>query len=412
MRIPSGQINYQDRIDLRAIELSKMNEELKLEVAELKWKEEALRESEKRFRNIALSMVVWLWEIDENGVYTYCSERVQELLGYTPQEMIGRRFHELMSSKDAQRFQNEFDKKSEHGKIIKDFENWIQHKDGHHICLITNGVPIMDDLGNFIGYRGVHKDVTEQKQAEEALKEANRQLRKFDRLKSDFVSMVSHEIRTPITIMREGISLCLDGVTGELNEAQKNVLGDTMEHIDRLSRLVTDLLDLSTIEEGKIELYISRVDLCRVVEKIKNDFKKYARNKQINIGIDVPSEALFIHVDKDKIIQVFHNLLNNAIRFTPQGGEIKIVIEDKEDEVLCSVSDTGTGIAKKDIPKLFSKFEQFGRKTNSEDKGTGLGLAICKGLVKKHGGRIWVESALGEGSTFNFTIKKGVKLGN
>ena len=393
-------------VDKHAFELEKINEQLRLEVAELRWKEEALRESEKRFRNIALSMVVWIWETDEKGVYTYCSERVQDILGYTPDEMTGRNFIDLMPPKAAQRFRKEFNEVSENKKIIKDFENWNLHKNGSHICLVTNGVPILDEDGELKGYRGVHKDITEQKRAEEALKEANRKLKKFDRLKSDFVSMVSHEIRTPITIMREGISLCLDRVIGEITTTQKEVLADTLEHIDRLGRLVTDLLDLSKIEEGKIELRRSLVDLCEIVKKIQKNFEKYAHDKDICIYSNVPSQPLHNYVDKDKIIQIFHNLINNAIRHTKPGGKIKIQIEEKHDLVLCCVSDTGVGISEENLTRLFSKFEQFGRKEDPKNKGTGLGLAIAKGLVDKHGGEIWAESELGKGTIFYFTLKK------
>lgn len=239
-----------------------------------------------------------------------------------------------------------------------------------------------------------------------SLEEHVKKLEELDRLKSDFLSTVSHELRTPLAIMREGISLCLDGVAGEITEAQKDLLTDTLENNERLTRLITDLLDISKIEAGKVKLWKSSVDLRELVEKIAHSFENQAAEKKIRLKMVLPEEPLKIYADGDKITQIFNNLVSNAIRYTEADGEITILVEEGEDEVNCSVSDTGIGIAEENIPKLFSKFEQFGRVEGPGYKGTGLGLAIVKGLVEKHEGRVGVESKLGKGTTFWFTLKK------
>ena len=223
--------------EMHTLELKKTIERLQLEIAELRWKGEALRESEKRFRNIALSMVVWIWEVDEEGVYTYSSERVKEILGYQPEEVTGKSIFDFMPLNEARRVEKRFKKIVRQREIINDLESRNRHKNGDQICLVTSGIPILDESGVFLGYRGVHKDITKQKRAEEALRQANRRLKKFDRLKSDFVSMVSHEIRTPINIMREGITLCLDGLAGDVTDMQKELLNDTLESVERLENL-------------------------------------------------------------------------------------------------------------------------------------------------------------------------------
>jgi PAS domain S-box-containing protein len=352
-------------------------------------------------------MVVWIWEMDENGVYTYCSERVENILGYTPEEIVGRHFVDLMPPHEAKKIRDAFHRITEQKKILQDFENWNIHKKGHRVCLMSSGVPIVDEEGNLRGYRGVHKNITDQKRAEKALKEANKQLKKMDRLKSDFVSMVSHEIRTPITIMKEGISLCLEGITGELTDMQQELLNGILESVFRLQRLVTELLDLSKIEDGNLELHRSTIDLRDVAQQVQNDYKNQAIDKKIRLHLSKPPEPVSAHVDRDKIIQVFHNLVSNAIRYTERGGDIWIRIEDTRDkEIVCSVSDTGIGIAEENMRDLFSKFKQFGQPKGSDYKGTGLGLAIAKGLVEKHGGRMWVESEPGKGSTFYFSIPR------
>jgi CheY-like chemotaxis protein len=143
-----------------------------------------------------------------------------------------------------------------------------------------------------------------------------------------------------------------------------------------------------------------------IVQKIKKEFAKEAENNKITLNTILPDQPLIVNVDSDKIMQIFTNLVSNAIRFTSAGGEVVLSIKDDKDGILCSVSDTGIGIAKENLGKLFSKFEQFGRVEGPGYKGTGLGLAIAKGLVEKHGGKIWVESEIGEGTTFWFTLEK------
>ncbi len=248
--------------------------------------------------------------------------------------------------------------------------------------------------------------VNERIRIEKALREANKRLKELDRLKSDFLNTVSHELRTPIATMREGVRLCMDERVGTLNQVQKKLLTDTRNSIDRLNRLVTDLLDISRIEEGKLKLRRSSVDLCKIVEKIHENYTPQSQKKNIQLETHLPKKPLNLFVDQDKVTQIFDNLLNNAFRYTDSGGNITIEVTDKESFAECSVADTGIGIAEENLPKLFSKFVQIGRVNGPGYKGTGLGLAICKGLVEKHGGRIWAESQPEKGTTFSFTLKK------
>jgi signal transduction histidine kinase len=246
----------------------------------------------------------------------------------------------------------------------------------------------------------------ERKQIEEKLKEVNKNLKQLDKLKSDFLSTVSHELRTPIAIMREGVSLCLDGIAGEITDTQRDLLTDTMDNMDRLTRLVTDLLDISKIEAGKLKLRRSSVNLCDIMKKVQQNYESQAKEKAIQFKVECQQKPIKLFVDKDKVIQIFTNLISNSLRFTGPNGEIKIDVKDDTNYVECCVSDTGVGIAKDNLNKMFLKFEQFGRVDGPGYKGTGLGLAICKGLVEKHGGKIWVDSEPGKGTKFWFTLKK------
>ncbi|MBN2029268.1 hybrid sensor histidine kinase/response regulator [bacterium] len=255
--------------------------------------------------------------------------------------------------------------------------------------------------------------INERKKMEEQFKKEHNilnehveKLKEVDQMKSDFISVVSHEFRTPIAVMREGVSLYLDGLVGEVNDQQRELFTDIFRSINRLERMVTDLLDVSKIEAGKVKLRRGSVDMCNIVRTISKQFEPQIKEKDIQLIAELPTTELKIFADGDKVTQIFTNLISNAIRFTSKGGKIIIKVEDLDEIIQCSVSDTGVGISKQNLSKLFSKFEQFGKPEGKGDKGTGLGLAIAKGLVEKHGGTIWVESEVGIGTTFSFTLKK------
>lgn len=241
--------------------------------------------------------------------------------------------------------------------------------------------------------------------AKKEMEKANRELRKLDELKSDFVSIVSHELRSPLTVTREAISQVLDGVCGETNKEQKKFLFMSIEGIDRLSRLIEDLLDISKIEAHKMQLKRELTDIVSLAKEVSSSFAFAFQSKELEAKHNFPKDKIELYVDKDRIIQIFVNLMSNALKFTP-AGSIEISIVDKENVVECSVSDTGIGISAEDLPRIFRKFDQFSREFESAEKGTGLGLAICKGTIELHGGKIWAESKLLQGTKISFTLPK------
>jgi signal transduction histidine kinase len=227
----------------------------------------------------------------------------------------------------------------------------------------------------------------------------------IDHMKSEFISTVSHEMRTPLSLTREGLSLVLDGLTGEISDRQRTCLMTARSNIDRLNRIVGDLLDVSKIESGKVQLNRVQLDVREVVAHVEGVFRKRAVDAGIELKIDFPEGDIKAFADHDRIIQVFTNLVGNALKFTEK-GTIEISIQLAEDFIECSVSDTGMGIKKDDMPYLFDRFRQFGRMHGPGEKGTGLGLSIVKGIVELHGGTISAHSAYGEGSRFIFTIPR------
>jgi GGDEF domain-containing protein len=212
-------------------------------------------------------------------------------------------------------------------------------------------------------------------------------------------------LRTPLAITREGISLVMDGITGEITAKQKNVLRSSRESIDRLDRIIRELLDISKIEAGRAEVHKETANLVDLVKNVLESFTEKAKEKKLNLVFNAQAPEILINIDYDKIVQVFVNLVNNALKFTEQGS-VTISLVDKKDEVECVVADTGRGIAAEDLPKVFEKFSQFSYAVFTKEKGTGLGLSIAKGLVELHNGKIWVESELGHGSKFYFTLRR------
>jgi signal transduction histidine kinase len=245
----------------------------------------------------------------------------------------------------------------------------------------------------------------ETKKYADKLEKSNRKLKKLDKIKSSFLSHVSHELRSPLTIIRETVAQVLEGVMGEVTSKQKKFLSICLKNIDRLKRMINELLDISRIEAGKIGLDKEPVDLITLAKDICSFFSPQAKNKELEIKFDAPCKEVKVFIDKDKIRQVFTNLINNAFKFT-QKGFIKVSIAKKEKRVECAVADTGKGIGKEDLSKIFDKFYQTESNIFPKEQGTGLGLSIAKGIVEAHGGKIGVESQINKGTKFSFILPK------
>jgi len=237
-----------------------------------------------------------------------------------------------------------------------------------------------------------------------------RKLKELDQMKDDFVSSVSHELRSPLTSIKGYVDFILRGKAGALNDKLVEYLTIVKNNTSRLATFINDILDLAKIEARRFELGREALELPPLIEEMVTFFKPQAEENKIQLQAVVPTSISLVSADPDKIRQVFINLLSNAFKFTPEGG--KVIIEarnsDSGDFVEVCVKDTGVGIAKEDLQKVFDKFQQIkpaGGKVKKV-KGTGLGLAIVKGILEAHGGRIWVESELDKGSNFVFTLPK------
>jgi signal transduction histidine kinase len=225
-------------------------------------------------------------------------------------------------------------------------------------------------------------------------------LRYIDQMKNDFLSTVSHELRTPLTSIKGSIALVQQGITGEVNEKQAKMLDIVMRNTDRLTRLINDILDIN------MEIRKNPLDLAQVLAESLKAFDTMAEKQKINLQIEIDGIDHFIYADQDRIEQVIVNIAGNAFKFTPEDGKITARLSDEGSKITVSISDTGPGIPKDEMEKVFEKFHQVDNSATRGVGGSGLGLAICKKLIEIHNGELWLESEVGKGSTFMFSLPK------
>lgn len=238
------------------------------------------------------------------------------------------------------------------------------------------------------------------KERTQDLQSANERLQELDRLKSSFVSIVSHELRTPMTSIKGLVENMLDGLVGDLNDRQSFYLERMKYNIERLTRMINDLLDLSRIEAGRMDLHQSAVNMGSLVREVVETLQPMAQERSLILEAHISAPIGFIQGDRDKLIQIFTNLINNALKFTESPGTVAVEVKQRDNGMLQTcVIDNGCGIPLEEQQTIFERFYR-GQSSEMKSRGAGLGLAITKSLVELHGGSIWVESTPGEGSRF------------
>lgn len=268
----------------------------------------------------------------------------------------------------------------------------------------VTAIPIKNEDGRITGILKTGLDITAHRRSEEKLIQAKLEAEDANNSKSEFLANVSHELRTPLNSIIGFSDILLEKVFGELNEKQFRYVNNISTSGKHLLVLINDILDLSKVEAGKMELHYSEFSINSVFEEVKAVLSPLIQVKSLEVTFNVESGFTMLEADRGRLIQILYNLISNAIKFTPNGGKISIYCKESGNRALISVIDTGIGISPEDHVKLFQPFTQLDASTSRQYCGTGLGLALVKKIVNLHQGDIWVESDLGKGSNFTFSL--------
>jgi PAS domain S-box-containing protein len=390
---------------------SEANEKLQKEINERKQAEDLLRQNEEKYRLLFELSPIGITTLDLKGMVTSCNPVVWKQSGYSESAFVGRHFSKIASiqARDIPKFLRVF-ASIIRGKAPRPFEVAYNRKDGSHGWTELH-VALLEAGGKKLGIQVLQRDITEHKQMEQEIQNKNEQLElrnkelgKASRAKSDFLARMSHELRTPLNVIMGFAELMLDQVPGEINEEQRQCLDDVLTSSRHLLGLINEVLDLSKVEAGKVELRLKGIALSELVESVTSAMMAVISQRKQSLEVDLAEGLPLLQADDARLRQVFFNLLSNASKFTPDRGKIRIEALKKDNFCQVTVSDNGIGIKKEDLKQIFEPFYQVDNPITRERRGTGLGLTLVKEIVEMHGGQIWVESEYGKGSSFIFTL--------
>lgn len=352
--------------------------------------------------SVLQSMPDCVFATDNDFEITMFNRACEEFTGIAAEDAVGKLCYEVFLTDACERGCHLRESVDDCANGVC-WEMYATDRSGRSVPIMTCGAALRDADDVVIGYVEVLRDVTDLKSVTDELRRANAELKKLDQLKTDFMNIASHELRTPLTSIRGFTEFVADGMLGDLNGGQKEALSRVISNSDRLLRLIANMLDISKIRSGKLELKITELDLSHLIKETVTEMELLAQAKNISCIVDIP-DGIVVAGDYDRIEQVFANLLSNAIKFTLEGGSVSVTATEQVDRdyVMILVSDTGLGIAPDDLEHIFEEFWQV-----EKGKGTGLGLMITADIVREHGGAIWATSEVGSGSTFWVKLPRG-----
>jgi PAS domain S-box-containing protein len=370
---------------------------------------EALRASEVSYRRLFEAAKDGILILDaDTGCINDVNPFLFKLLGFSHSEMVGKTVGELSPFKDIESNKVMLERLQKFGYVrYEDLP--LETRDGRKIAV--EFVSNVYQAGDRNVIQCNIRDITVRKHAEEQLKASFKEIAELNTNIRNFYHTLSHELKTPLTSAREFISIVIDGLAGPLNETQLEYLGVAKESCDQLRLYINDLLDVTRLETGKMRIEFHTLPLVALVERVVEMLAPAAAGKGVSLIGDCQPDLPAVPIDRQRILQVLTNLTTNAIKFTPVGGHIRLILSEAPADPGClqvSVCDTGRGIPEDQLDLIFNRRYQANHNAQSADSqsGLGLGLYICQELVDLHGGRIWVESEIGKGSTFSFVVPK------
>jgi two-component system phosphate regulon sensor histidine kinase PhoR len=351
----------------------------------LKTKGRQLTESKGRLEAVLANMESGVALFDRSGRIDLVNPSAERILGVSKYEAVGRTYVETLKNYPLIRIIDEVQRsgKPQSGEITLIFPA--------ERILEAHAAPVFGERQEPRGVVLVLHDISE--------------IRRLERVRAEFVANVSHELKTPVTAVKGFAETLLEGALYNSRACEEfvSIIG---EEAERLNRLINDLLSLSRIESREMKLQLEPLELGPEIKQIVDKIKPRFQKKELALSVTAPGHPVVALADRDRLEQVLLNLLENSLMYTPSGGRVEVGVQESEGMVVVSVSDTGIGIPPDDLPRIFERFYRVDRARSRKLGGTGLGLAIVKHIVDAHGGRVWVESEVGKGSTFYFTVKK------
>jgi PAS domain S-box-containing protein len=389
------------------------------ELVERSAAEVELRRSEEKYRGILEQIQEAYFETDLRGRFTLVNTALLRANGFRREQLIGRSFRHVVARSDVRGVFDTFTEVARSGLPVSGVElTYVRAGGGPTQRGELSVTLVRDGAGAPAGFRGVMRDIEERMRYQEELQAAKDAAEAANAAKSVFLANVSHELRTPLTSILGFARLIerrFDSVLApqlatsddpKVQRALEQVRGNAAiigRESRRLTTLINNVLDLAKIEAGKVEWRMERLALREVVEQAL-DATRGLLDGRTDVHVDtVLDDVPDVHGDRDRLVQVVINLVSNAVKFTP-AGVVRVTLDRAGDQVRLAVRDTGVGIAPEDHAAVFEQFRQVGDTLTEKPQGTGLGLPICKQIVEHHGGRLWLESALGEGATFAFSL--------
>ena len=346
--------------------------------------QENLEQESKRLHSILSYMTDGVLATNRRGQITMINDMAKRQLGVESDEALNQNILELLKIEDEYELRDLITQSPE-------LMIYSQNVNGEYISLRVRFALIRRESGFISGLVAVLHDTTEQE--------------KEERERRLFVSNVSHELRTPLTSVKSYLEALDEGALSE--PVAPDFIKVSLDETNRMMRMVTDLLHLSRIDNATSHLDLELINFTAFITFILNRFDKIRaqdEEKKYEIVRDYPITSVWIEIDTDKMTQVIDNILNNAIKYSPDGGKITVSMKTTDDQMILSISDQGLGIPKEDLPKIFDRFYRVDKARSRAQGGTGLGLAIAKEIVKQHNGFIWAKSEYGKGSTFTIVL--------
>jgi PAS domain S-box-containing protein len=420
-----------------------LNRQLQAEIAVRKETEKALRESEEQFRVMANNIAPMAWLANPDGWIFFYNRRWYDYTGSSLEEMQGWGWEKVHHPDHLSRVKENWNAHLRNGEPWEDTFP-LRDKDGKYRWFLTAAFPLRDPAGKILRWFGTNTDITEHIRAEEevlrlnadlerrviertaqlqaanaelltevaerqkgqvALHDKNIELQDAAEVKDLFLANMSHELRTPLNGIIGFAEFLVDGKPGMINPKQKEYLQDILNSGRHLLQLISDILDLTKVGSGKMELYLERFSIRKAIEETCALSQPIARKKAIQINVNVAPNLGEVMIDQQKFKQILYNLLSNAIKFNHDGGKVEVLAEPHDtNRFKLLVHDNGIGVKSEDLGRLFNQFEQLESRTSRHYEGTGLGLALTRKIVELQGGIISVESEFGKGSHFTVLL--------